>query len=363
MADARGPLPRWLAPATWAMARAYGLGVALRNARYDRGGGVHRVEVAGVRVPVISVGNLTAGGTGKSPFVAWLCAQLAGAGARPVIAMRGYGAKSAADSDEAREYATSAPMARVVVDPDRVTALRAALSQVGPEELARCVVVLDDGFQHRRLARDLDIVLVDASRPGIDGDLLPNGWLREPARSICRADLVVLTKADDAAQCAHAAALVARARGRAHDAACEHAWSALGVREGTVERREEVAWLVGKRVLSACALGNPAHFHAMVERSGALIAQRFERGDHVAFTSSELDAAASAAGAGTIVMSRKDFVKLEGMPRTTVVVPELVLRFSAGEGVAVAALIPAAATAITAAERATSAAPTRPSAS
>lgn len=340
MTDGRGPLPQVLAPLAWCAARAYGLGVRLRNARFDRGAGVHRLEVSGARVPVISVGNLTAGGTGKSPFVAWICSELAGAGAQPVIAMRGYGAKAPEESDEAREYATTAPDARVVVDPDRVEALHEALSRVGPEELARCVVVLDDGFQHRRLARDLDIVLVDATRPGLDGDLLPAGWLREPAHGIVRAGLVVLTKAHDAVQRAHAAELVARIRGRLPDAACEHAWRAVTVLEGGAPRTAGVDALAGRKVLSACALGNPAHFHGMVERAGARIMQRFELRDHRAFSATELDAQASAVGAEAIVLSRKDLVKLHEMPKLPVFVPELGLRFldveSEGRGGALA---------------------------
>jgi len=331
MADLRGPLSRWLAPIAWPLARAYGAGVAWRNARFDRGVGVQRLEVAGVRVPVISVGNLTAGGTGKSPFVAWVCAELSRAGAQPVIAMRGYGAKSPEESDEAREYATTAPGAWVVVHPDRVAALRSALSKVAASELARCVVVLDDGFQHRRLARDLDIVLVDASRPGLDGDLLPHGWLREPARGLSRAGLVVLTKADDAAQRERAASLVQGARGRAHDAACAHAWHAISILEGGGTRTGGLEALAGRRVLSACALGNPAHFHGMVERAGARIVRRFERGDHLAFTPAELDAHASASGAEAIVLSRKDLVKLRALPTMPVLVPELGLRMIEGE--------------------------------
>ena len=345
MAEARGPLPRALAPLAWCAARGYGWGVSLRNARFDRGVGVRRLEVAGVRVPVISVGNLTVGGTGKSPFVAWICAVLARAEAQPVIAMRGYGASDPAKSDEAREYATTAPGAWLVVHPERAEALHAALSKLEPAALARCVVVLDDGFQHRRLARDLDIVLVDTTRPGLDGDLLPHGWLREPARGIARAGLVVLTKAHDAAQRGHAARLVAQARGRAHDAACEHAWRALTVFERGAVREEPVGSLAGRRVLSACALGNPGHFHAMVERAGAVIVRRLERRDHVRLSPIELDALAAGSAAEAIVLSRKDLVKLEELPSTTVLVPELGVRFlseAGGEDAVRAAVIAAA---------------------
>lgn len=343
MGDGRGPLPRQIAPLSWLLARAYGVGVAVRNARFDRGAGVRRLEVGGARIPVISVGNMTAGGTGKSPFVAWICGELARAGMQPVIAMRGYRADAAGRSDEAREYATTAPCARVVVGARRREALAAEFARHAAEEwTGRAVVVLDDGFQHRKLARDLDIVLVDASRPGLDGDLLPNGWLREPAGSLARADLVVLTKAHDASARERAAQLVRLARGRPHDAVCEHEWRALTVHASGVARAEPVAWLAGRGVVSACALGNPAHFHGMAERAGVRIAARLEKADHVACTARELDEVAARAGADCVVTSLKDFVKLDQQPKVPVAVPELGLRFVSG-GAELAAAISAAA--------------------
>lgn len=336
MGDGRGPLPGWAAPITWPitwpLARLYGAGVAWRNARFDRGHGVARLAHA----PVISVGNLTAGGTGKSPMVAWCARLLADRGIQPVIAMRGYGARSPGASDEAREYACSAPGARLVVDPRRREALEAAFARWGAEpsaqaRFARAAVILDDGFQHRRLARDLDIVLVDATKPGLDGDLLPNGWLRESAAGIARADVVVLTKAHDAAQRARAAEMVHRWRGRAPDGACEHVWSALAVHAEGTERREQVSWLAGRRVLSACALGNPAHFHGMVGRAAGSVPVTLERRDHAAFTAAELESEALRAGAEAVVVTRKDFVKLDRMPRVALAVPELGIGFIEGE--------------------------------
>lgn len=362
MGDARGPLPRWLAPAAWLMARAYGVGVAHRNARFDRGVGVHRLEIGAVRPPVVSVGNLTAGGTGKSPLVAWIARETAALGAKPVIAMRGYrgvsDGRGGIESDEALEYASTAPDATVVVGSRRREALGRALA--GVPWIGRAVVILDDGFQHRMLARDLDIVLVDATRPGLDGDLLPNGWLREPAGGIVRAGggadggrgddrsvleaafalqgrardgLVVLAKAHDERERAHAAASVARWRGRAHDAACVHEWIALEIEtEGAGRPRlAPVDSLAGVRVVSACALGNPAHFHGMVERTGATVVARIEKADHRAFHAEEIEAAARRAGAQMVVMSRKDRVKLSRMPSVAVAVPELALRFLEGE--------------------------------
>ena len=395
MADARGPLPAWLAPLAWPLARAYGAGVAWRNARFDRGEGVRALEVDGVRPPVVSVGNLTAGGTGKSPMVAWVARELAAAGGatapKVLIALRGYrgermGGGEAADrrdtarsgelepqarhsgdalmgvasagvvrpggarrgelrSDEALEYATTAPAAEVVVGAARRERLVERLSR--PDASAwrgRACVVLDDGFQHRKLARDLDIVLVDATRPGLGGDLLPNGWLREPARNIARADLVILTKAHDPVARARAAELVARMRGRPHDAACEHAWRGLELVAAASAREDggaaacggarQVAWLEGRSVVSACALGNPAQFHDAVARAGARVVARLEKADHRPFALGELERAAERAGVGAVVVSRKDFVKLAGPPseRIDLVVPELGISFLDGSG-------------------------------
>lgn len=338
MADARGPLPAWLSPLSWPLARAYGFGVAWRNARYSRGDGVRALEVAGMRVPVISVGNMSAGGTGKTPFVAWCAREALRAGVRPVIALRGYRSadhgQGAATSDEAMEYAQCLPEAGVVVGPRRRERLVEWFSSgAGAAMRGGSAVFLDDGFQHRQLARELDIVLVDATRPSLDGDLLPNGWLREPAANIARAGLVVLTKADDPAQRARAAELVARWRGAPCDAVCVHVWRGIELHAVDAPPRPVVAgWLAGKRVVSACALGNPAHFHAMVERTGARVAATIEKGDHRAFTRAELEDAAARSGAECIVTSRKDFVKLAGAReiRVPIAVPELAIEFIEG---------------------------------
>ena len=351
MPDRRGPLPGWMSPLTWPLARCYEIGVAWRNARLDRGVGVERLEVRGnenrasigrsavVVPPVVSIGNLTAGGTGKSPFVAWCAAELASIGAKPIIALRGYragrvGASSEVISDEAAEYASTAPMARVVVGARRREALVAELATLTAESWRnRAAVLLDDGFQHRQLARDLDVVLVDASRPGLDGDLLPNGWLREPARKISRADLVVLTKADDEVQRARAAALVAKFRGRPHDAVCVHTWDGFEVIAAHGREVISVAELSGRRVLSACALGNPSHFHAMVVRAGARMIAKLEKPDHRPFTLSELEYASSRAGVREVVLSRKDFVKLDVKSSSAMelLIPQLSIAFLEGE--------------------------------
>src|SRR5206468_2244980 len=130
----------------------YGWIVHRRNARFDRG--VVRAEK--VPAPVISVGNLTVGGTGKSPFVAWLARWFLDHSTAVTIISRGYGSPSGKPNDEALELATRLPGVLHLQNPDRLAAARAALA-VNPRQ----VLILDDAFQHRRLARDLDIVLLD----------------------------------------------------------------------------------------------------------------------------------------------------------------------------------------------------------
>jgi len=335
MDDGAGPLPRVLAPFAWLCARGYGAAVAWRNARFDRGIGVETLSCDGRCVPVVSVGNLTAGGTGKSPVVAWIARELAALGARPVIALRGYRAFRAADgtmrSDEADEYARTAPEAHVVVGAERrVELARLLASDESRAWRDRAVVVLDDGFQHRRLARELDIALVDATRPGLDGDLLPHGWLREPARSIRRAQFVLLTKSGEPSQRAHAESLVRAARGRGADAACVHAWRSLEVlaQDGTM-RNEPAGWLRGRSVVVACGLGNPRQFEAMVEEAGASIAARVRAADHRAIDVGAVKRAIRAAGSvDALVVSRKDAVKLGAWrPSAALAVPELEVSF------------------------------------
>ncbi len=331
MSERAGPLPRALAPLSLLAAQGYGAVVALRNRAFDRGRGVRVLACEGQRVPVISVGNLIAGGTGKSPFVAWICGELAAHGYKPVIAMRGYrGARNAhgvLESDEAREYATTAPAAHVVVHPRRYEALQSALaSPLSREWRARAVVVLDDGFQHRQLARDLDIVLVDHTPMT---HLLPHGWLREPVHAVARAHLVIGTKGASAST-------VLAGISRGFDAQCVHAWTQLEVYEGGAARSEPCAWLRDRCVVTACGLGNPAHFETMAREHGARVVESLRVGDHRRLTPDALESAIARARAASggeaihVLMTRKDFVKLKVPPSVAVVVPTLALAFTQG---------------------------------
>jgi tetraacyldisaccharide 4'-kinase len=171
----------------------YLAGVTFRNMLFDAG--IKRSHAA--PVPVISVGNLTTGGTGKTPTVALLVDLLKELGHRPGIISRGYRELSAGGNDEARVLELLCPGTPHVQNRDRVAAARevAATHPAGVDQT--CTVILaDDAFQHRRLKRELDIVLIDALNPWGHDALLPRGLLREPVSGLRRADVVILTRAD-----------------------------------------------------------------------------------------------------------------------------------------------------------------------
>jgi len=160
------------APAEW----LFGAAVRRRNRAYDRRGGE---RVAGL--VVVSVGNLSVGGTGKTPVSAWLARLLRERGAETVLLARGYG------EDELLLHRRWNPEVSVVADPDRLRGARTALRG------GAAAAVLDDGFQHRALARDADVVLLSAEE-GPPGHLLPRGPFREPLAALARADAVVVTR-------------------------------------------------------------------------------------------------------------------------------------------------------------------------
>lgn len=167
------------------LSAVYGAAVAARNSYYDRVPSAS--HTAGI--PVISVGNLTVGGTGKTPLTIEIVRRLRAAGRRPAILTRGYGAAGGETADEVLEFEVALPDLPVVVNADRVAGAVAARRDHG----ADCLV-LDDGFQHRRLRRDLDVVLVDALDWCGGGRVLPAGRLREPLSSLGRADWIVITR-------------------------------------------------------------------------------------------------------------------------------------------------------------------------
>ncbi|MBA7659846.1 Tetraacyldisaccharide 4'-kinase [subsurface metagenome] len=163
-----------------AAAKLYAAIIALRNLAYSKGW--LKVHTAGAAV--ISVGNITVGGTGKTPLTIWLCNLLREKNVDCAVLTRGY--KTTQNYyDEPAVLAEACPHAKVIINPDRVAAARQAINKFGVN-----VLIMDDGFQHRRLARDLDIVTIDAMRPLGYDKMLPAGLLREPVAALKRADAV-----------------------------------------------------------------------------------------------------------------------------------------------------------------------------
>jgi tetraacyldisaccharide 4'-kinase len=182
----RGPLAAAARAALHVPAWFYGRIIGLRNRYYDRYSLPHWLDV-----PVISVGNLTVGGTGKTPMTVLLCERLLARGLKPAVLSRGYKAEPGSAPDELLLISRRVAKAVVIANPDR-----AASGELAIEEYDAKAAVLDDGFQHRRMGRDLDLVLIDATRPFGFGHMLPRGLLREPVTSLTRASAIVLTRTD-----------------------------------------------------------------------------------------------------------------------------------------------------------------------
>ncbi len=306
------------------MSRLYASQIGARNDRFDRGEGVVTFDR-----PVISIGNLSVGGTGKTPMVRRVIDRLRLTGHDPCIAMRGYGSSRRADgrSDEADEYAAAFDDLPIVARPDRTEGLIALFGTERGERVD--TIVLDDGFQHRRIARALDVVLIDATRSPMEDALLPLGRLREPMASLARAHAVVITHTERAS--AVAANDIARAALAANAdllvATAEHAWAGVTV-SGT---EHPVAWLAGKTVLPVCAIGNPGAFLESVRSAAGRVLDPVVLRDHDPYAAATIRRIVRAASpADAIVTTAKDWAKLRETDPSAwpcpVAVPQLEMR-------------------------------------
>jgi tetraacyldisaccharide 4'-kinase len=248
-------------------------------------------------IPALSVGNLTVGGTGKTPVAAYLAARLRSAGAAPGIVLRGYG------GDEPLVHRTLNPDVPVVISPDRLAGIENA------KQLGCDVVVLDDAFQHRRASRVADVVVVSAdSWHPQRQHLLPAGPWRERLTAARRASLVIVTrKAASRDRAESVAAAVARVASIPSAVAHLDA-SELRAVEGAVAR--PIDWLDGQSILAIAAIGDPGAFAAQLTARGAKVTAEVFR-DHHQYSAA--DAAALAAKAtqyDLVVCTLKDAVKL-----------------------------------------------------
>lgn len=279
----------------------FGAVVAQRNARFDATG------AEGV-LPAVSIGNLTVGGTGKTPVSSWFAARLAERGGRPAIVLRGYG------DDEWRVHEVLTPQATVVVNADR----RAALVEARANG-ADCAV-LDDAFQHRRVRRVSDIVLISVDRFTPEVRLLPSGPYREGLASLRRATAVVLTvKAAPHAQVERTLAVIARAAPHVPLAVvhliphrvCSAAHTAGEPVSENTQVSNELEWLSGRRLLLASAIADGKALERQVVAQGVKLVRHLRFPDHHDFTSADVaNLVHEARDAEGVLCTLKDAVKL-----------------------------------------------------
>lgn len=289
----------------WPFGLVYGGVAAVRNWTFDAG----LRSVQRLPVPVVAVGNLSVGGTGKTPTVAWLCELARAHGRRPGVLARGYGrAPGAKLNDEGAMLQAQLPWLLQEQDPDRVAGGRRLIA-AGAD-----FVVLDDGFQHRRLHRDVDLVCLDAARPFGNGSCLPAGDLREFRPGLRRAQLVLLTRAAALAgvEREQRIAEVRRIAGKPSMPvfAADHApLDVLVQPAGTVE---PLASLRGQRAVLLTAIARPQSVRATVEALGVTVVREFAHRDHHRFTQAEVDAAAAAARSerAIVLTTAKDEARL-----------------------------------------------------
>jgi len=304
----------WTQSLLWPLSIPYGAAVHLR-ARAYRKGILKQRRLDGT---VISVGNLTVGGTGKTPMVIWIAERLVGEGKSVGILTRGYRGKvSGGDSgkssaEERTSDEVSVMKARLG---DRVSfGVGAHRFERGRELVPRGVnwFILDDGFQHLQLARDVDIVLIDATNPFGGGHVLPAGRLREARTALARADIIVITRSY------HAPAVEAAIR-RDSDAPIFYARTEL---DGVVtpyqpHLTEQDAR--NRKLFAFCGIGNPSAFIADLRDWGFQIVGHLFFPDHHQYSAadiSEIEGEAKAAGGDGVICTEKDSYNCTGLWRS-----------------------------------------------
>jgi tetraacyldisaccharide 4'-kinase len=285
----------------------YRVAIGLRNRKFDRAilrGDNAIVQRAGI--PVISIGNLTTGGTGKTPHVIWVSKYLRQRNLRVAIVSRGYGSETGRN-DEALELESRLPDVPHLQDPDRVR-----MAQIAEEELESEVLVLDDAYQHRRLHRDLDVVLIDATLPFGYGRLLPRGLLREPVSSLNRADVVVVTRSD-LVDASALESIEKRIRRFAENCFIAKTKTTVAGWLQADEKQFPVAHLASQAVFSFSAIGNPSGFRQTISALELHLVGEELFADHHEFTREELVQIGESAkknGAQAIICTHKDLVKV-----------------------------------------------------
>ncbi|MFN2397117.1 MAG: tetraacyldisaccharide 4'-kinase [Gemmatimonadaceae bacterium] len=288
-----GPQDRAIRLALLPLSLAYRGAISLRNGMYDRG----LLRSHAPALPAISVGNLSSGGTGKTPIAAWIASELSARGAHPAIVTRGYG------EDEPFVHQILNPTVPVVVDPDRLAGIASAAA-IGAD-----IAVLDDAFQHRRVKREADVVLLSADRWPKEWRALPAGPWREPLEALRRASLaIVVRKAVTLGQAREVVDFLQRTVPNLRVAVAHLGLGSLREWGGNAVRT--LASLRGVNLLAISAIGDPESFIDQLRVLGTDVRpENFP--DHFAFTRAEADRLASALEQHQLpVCTLKDAVKL-----------------------------------------------------
>jgi len=295
----------------------YSAAISARSIGYEK----RFLKTHEVAVPVISVGNITVGGTGKTPLVQWLAQRLADSGRTVCILTRGYRRENpkqqvvvsdgeqiltnlAHSGDEAMMLAESLRgRSAVLCDADRIAAATWAVDHLHSD-----VLLLDDGYQHRRLARDLDIVTIDASNPFGNEHLLPAGILREPIKNLDRADCIVLTRSSD-----RETELIERIRQVTNAPIFESRTTIENLHALHSRNNVQDAAEIDEPVAAFCGIGNPRAFFSQLR--GAAMDVRHEAAfrDHHKYSQADIDhltEQARSKGAQALITTAKDAVKL-----------------------------------------------------
>lgn len=288
------------------------------------------LQMREIGTPVISVGNITTGGTGKTPLVEWIAREVAQQNRRVCILTRGYGrshpgrrvvvsdgehilANAQEGGDEPYLLAEALQgLAAVISDADRFAAGRWAQENLGSQ-----VFILDDGFQHLRVARDLDIVTIDATNPWGGGQLLPRGRLREPLQGLRRASCIIITRADQAPETTALRMQVAElSGGRPVLLSHTRTKAVRPLLQTKADQYAAGAESLPQPVAAFCALGNPQAFFTHARRDGYALNYTRSFPDHHSYQQSDIDALARAAierGARVLLTTAKDAVKLSAL--------------------------------------------------
>jgi len=281
--------------------------VSARNLLYDK----HVLSAHQFTAPIISVGNLTLGGTGKSPMVAWLCRYFLEQNLRPGLVSRGYGKTSDKGNDEFMEMSHRFPNVPHLQNRNRAEAIQQVLKTEQVD-----LIILDDAFQHHRVKRNIDLVLLDATAPFGFEHVFPRGTLREPISGLRRADIVLLTRSDlvDETQRRTIRQRVLSINPNITWGETVHVpTSLISAKSFTAEPIDAIA---GQSVLAFCGIGNPAAFRQTLERCGVRVARLTPFPDHHRYTARDVDELVRKAkelGTDSILCTMKDLVKLDKM--------------------------------------------------